>query len=173
MSALDHRPLIVTALFEPATQARFEALRRAHYPAARNQVPAHVTLFHQLPGSRLDEVQRRLKSLCGHYPPPPVTIAGLKSLGQGVAVRLVSPALVAARAELAEGFTGLLSAQDSAGFAPHLTLQNKVTPAAARATLAALEPAFRPSDSRFVALALWRYLDGPWQLIGETAFRGR
>ncbi len=54
---LDPRPLIVTALLEPGVQARFEALRRAHYPAALNQVPAHVTLFRQLPGRELDAVQ--------------------------------------------------------------------------------------------------------------------
>lgn len=88
-------------------------------------------------------------------------------------MRLGSPALLAVRAELAEGWHGLLGAQDAAGFDPHLTIQNKVPPATARATLAALETTLSPFDSRIVALALWRYLDGPWQSLGETAFRGR
>lgn len=171
--SIDHRPLIVTALLEPALQARFEALRRGHYPADRNRVPAHVTLFHQLPGSRLDEVRGRLKAVCNHHPPPLVRLAGLMSLGQGVALRMVSPDLSGLHAELAAGWHGLLTVQDRGGFAPHLTIQNKVSPGAARTTLAALSSAFAPCDSRFVALALWRYCDGPWQSLSETAFRGR
>ncbi|KPF72499.1 hypothetical protein IP88_09985 [alpha proteobacterium AAP81b] len=148
-------------------------MRRAHYPADRNQVPAHISLFHQLPGSQLDAVKRRLKAVCGALPPPRADITGLKSLGQGVAARIVSPELVAVRDELAEGWAGLLIAQDRHGFAPHLTIQNKVTAAEARATLARLETGFTPIATRIVALALWRYLDGPWQPLGEIAFRGR
>ncbi len=30
-----------------------------------------------------------------------------------------------------------------------------------------------PFTTRAVALALWRYCDGPWEALGSTAFRGR
>ena len=49
-TAADVAPLILTALLEPDAAARFEAMRRAYFPPARNKTPAHLTLFHALPG---------------------------------------------------------------------------------------------------------------------------
>ena len=168
----DHRPLILTALLEPAAQARCEALRRHYYPAHLNQVPAHISLFHQLPGSELDAVRRRLKAICGQVPPPEIAVTGARLTGYGVALRLRSPELSDVRAELAAGWDTLLIPQDRAGFQPHLTIQNKVTPAAARETLAAVELAVAPFETRAVALAMWRYCDGPWEALGTVTFRG-
>ena len=168
----DYRPLILTALLEPQAQARFEALRRAHYPATLNQVPAHVSLFHHLPGSELAAVKRRLQAVCGPLPPPAVEIVGLKSLGRGVAFRLRSGELDDVRAELAAGWSTLLIPQDRAGFEAHVTVQNKVTSAEARATHQALAAGFMPFATRVVAVAIWRYCDGPWQALGQVAFRG-
>jgi hypothetical protein len=170
---LDPRPLIVTALLEPGVQARFEALRQAHYPAARNQVPAHVTLFRQLPGREIDAVKRRIKIVCAEVAPPPVIVTEIERREGSVAFRLRAPTLADAQAELAAGFTGLLTPQDRAGFAGHVTVQNKVTPAEARATQVLLAATFLPFTTRAVALALWRYCDGPWEALGATAFRGR
>ena len=72
---LDPRPLILTAVLEPEAQAWFEAARRAHYPVTLNQVPAHVSLFHHLPGSELEAIKRRLKAVCGQVAPPGVVVA--------------------------------------------------------------------------------------------------
>jgi 2'-5' RNA ligase len=169
---VDFRPLILTALLDGPAQARFEALRRAHYPAALNRVPAHVSLFHHLPGTELAAVKRRLHAVCGPRPPPHVDVTGVKSLGRGVAIRLRSPELDDVRAELAEGWRTLLIPQDRNGFQAHVTVQNKVTGAEAKATLQALEAGFAPFATRAVAVAIWRYLDGPWQALGQVAFRG-
>ena len=43
-------PLVVTLLLEPSAQERFDRVRAAHFPAERNHLAAHVTLFHALPG---------------------------------------------------------------------------------------------------------------------------
>ncbi len=170
---LDPRPLILTALLEPGVMAKLEAMRRHWYPPERNQVPAHVSLFHQLPGREFDAVKRRLKAIAAECPPPRVTVAGVKSLGQGVALRLASPDLVALRGELADDWDTLLIPQDRAGFDPHVTIQNKASPAQARACFQALSASFVPYETRAVALAVWRYLDGPWQPLAEIGFRGR
>jgi 2'-5' RNA ligase len=169
----DPRPLILTALLEPHIQARFEQLRRDHYPPALNRVPAHVSLFHHLPGSELEAVKRRLKALCGEMAPPEVAVTGLKLLGRGVAYKLRTPDLSSLRAELAEGWSTLLIPQDRAGFDPHVTVQNKVTPAEAKATLQALSAGFQPFATRAISVAVWRYCDGPWEALGSVAFRGR
>ncbi len=169
----DPRPLILTALLAPPAQAKFEALRRAHYPPELNRVPAHVSLFHQLPGRELAAIKRRLQAVCGPLPPPAVEVTGVKSLGKGAAFRLQSADLANIHAELADGWATLLIPQDRAGFQGHVTVQNKVTAAEARATVAALQAGFAPFATSVVAIAIWRYLGGPWEPLGQVAFRGR
>ena len=81
-------PLIVTALFGPGDDGWLQQLRQNHYPAERNQVPAHLTLFHQLPPSLSDELSDRLAAATA-TPPPPATLTATgdllaKSIGGGL-----------------------------------------------------------------------------------------
>ena len=46
--------IIVTATFGDGDNGWLQQLRRAHYPPERNRVPAHLTLFRQLPPSIFD-----------------------------------------------------------------------------------------------------------------------
>ena len=94
-------------------------------------------------------------------------------LGGGVAFRVVSPELDRIRGELAKDFHGLLSAQDSGGWRPHITIQNKVPPKEARALKERLESDFRPRPLAISGLGLHRYLGGPWEKLAIYAFRGR
>ena len=48
--------LIVTAELGPADLAWLDRLRRTYYPAERNQLPAHLTMFHALPPSAEGEL---------------------------------------------------------------------------------------------------------------------
>ena len=169
----DPRPLILTALLAPPAQAKFEALRRAHYPPEQNRVPAHVSLFHQLPGREFAAIKRRLQAVCGPLPPPQVDVTGVKSLGRGAAFALRSPELDNIHAELADGWGTLLIPQDRGGFRGHVTVQNKATPAVARGTVQALQAGFQPFATTVVAIAIWRYLGGPWEPLGQVVFRGR
>jgi hypothetical protein len=163
--------LIVTAELGPADFGWLEALRRAHYPADRNQLPAHLTMFHALPPSIESEMRTRLTELA-RQAPPTASVEGLMDLGGGVAFRIVSPGLDAIREELAEVFLGSLGAQDSGGWRPHVTIQNKVAPREARALKESLERRF---VSRLLAIhgfGLHRYLGGPWERLGLYPFRG-
>lgn len=93
-------------------------------------------------------------------------------LGGGVAFRVVSPELDRIRAELASGLDGLLSAQDSGGWRPHVTIQNKVAPRIARALLAALQKDSRPRPLAIHGIGLHRYLGGAWERAALYPFRG-
>jgi hypothetical protein len=93
-------------------------------------------------------------------------------LGGGVAFRIVSTDLDRMRRELAEDFHGLLGAQDSGGWRPHVTIQNKVAPREARALFAELQSDFRPRSLAISGLGLHRYLGGPWEKLAIVAFRG-
>ncbi|MFL6722427.1 MAG: 2'-5' RNA ligase family protein [Sphingomonas sp.] len=163
--------LIITAEIAPSDLAWLDQLRRAHYPADRNRVPAHLTMFHALPPSAEGEVRSTLARF-GAEPPPRAAIEGLMDLGGGVAFRVVSPELDAIRGDLAADFHGLLGAQDSGGWRPHITIQNKVPAKEARALLAALEIGFRPRPLAVRGLGLHRYLGGPWERVATYAFRG-
>ena len=88
-------PIIVTATMGAADQRFFDALRAAHFPPFRNRVPAHITLFHQLPPSSLDELKELVRRMVADTPPPAAMIADVYSLGTGVAFRIESPALLA------------------------------------------------------------------------------
>ena len=162
--------LIVTAEIAPLDFSWIDGLRRAHYPPERNRVPAHLTMFHALPPSAETELRSRLGKIV-RQPGPEATIAGIMDLGGGVPFRIVSPGLDRIRDELAEDLHGLLSAQDSGGWRPHITIQNKVTPKIARALKESLERAFRPRPLAIGGLAVWRYLDGSWERVAAYPFR--
>ena len=93
--------------------------------------------------------------------------------GSGVAFRVVSTDLDLVRRELAADFHGLLSAQDSGGWRPHVTIQNKVPAKEARQLLARIERDFRPRPLGIAGLGLHRYLGGPWERLETWSFRGR
>lgn len=163
--------LIVTAEIGSPDLAWLNELRRAHYPPERNRLPAHLTMFHALPPSCLREATSAL-SRFAEEPPPRAAIEGLMDLGGGVAFRVVSPDLDRIRGELAAAFHGLLSAQDAHGWRPHITIQNKVASKVARALLEKLQASFRERSLAICGLGLHRYLDGPWELIASSSFRG-
>ena len=163
--------LIITAELGPADFAWLDRQRREYFPPERNQLPAHLTLFHALPPSALEEVKQRLASLACQSPPF-ASISAVMNLGGGVAYRVSSPGLEALREELATAFHGLLSAQDSAGWRPHVTIQNKVAPKIARTLFNQLEASFEPRPLALAGFALHEYLGGPWAPIGRWPFRG-
>jgi predicted GNAT family acetyltransferase/2'-5' RNA ligase len=165
-------PLILSAVLDAPVQRRLDALRRAHFPPERNHLDAHVTLFHHLPGAEVDAVARAVATVARQRPAPPVEVTGVRLLGRGVAVALASPELAAVRAGLAGDWSTWLTAQDRSKRDLHVTVQNKVTPNAARALHAELSVGFVPERTQAVALALWRYRGGPWEAVARYAFAG-
>jgi hypothetical protein len=163
--------LIVTAEMGAADFAWLEALRRAHYPRERNQLPAHMTMFHALPPSAEVEIRRRLADLA-NAPPPRARIEGLIDLGGGVAFRIFSTDLERIRDELAQQLHGLLGAQDAGGWRPHVTIQNKVAPKVSQALIEVVDRDFTPRPLSIHGLSLHRYLGRPWERIATYPFRG-
>lgn len=166
-------PLIVTAELPPDLHRWATDLRREHYPPERNHLEAHVTLFHALPPQVEAEARELLARLAGEFAPVAARLESAMSLGRGTALALSSPAMLDLRAHIAEHFRGILAAQDSHPPRLHVTIQNKVTPAAAKALQAEISGLIRPRDFAFPGLALFRYRGGPWETVRRFAFRGR
>ena len=61
--------------------------------------------------------------------------------------------------------------QDQAPWRPHITVQNKVAPKAAKALLTELDAAFVPRPLKIAGLASWHYRGGPWEPLSEHRFR--
>jgi 2'-5' RNA ligase len=164
-------PLILTLAFDDASFARFDELRRLHFPPERNLIPAHLTLFHHLPGGEHEgEVAGVVGDACRMYRPMTLRVTGLRFMGKGVAYTLESPELARLRGLLAEAWFGWLTGQDRQKFRPHVTVQNKVEPEVARALHERLSAEFAPFEAEGRGLLLWRYRGGPWEQVGEYPF---
>ena len=162
-------PLIVTAHLDDASFQTMNGLRRRHFPQKINVVPAHVSLFHQLPGDQVDAVLEALDDLCERTTsfdlerPTPVF------LGRGVAIRFEAKALSSLHAELARRWIAWLTPQDRQAFRGHVTIQNKVEPGKARALYETMRDIEVP-NCRVEGLDLWRYLGGPWEPVASLRF---
>ena len=171
------RPLILTAALPEHIQSWAEGLRRAHYPAHRNHLHAHVTMFHSFAPSLLEELKDFLPRLASEYTAPEASVSGVMDLGTGTAIALASEPLLELRAMIAEHFHGALTDQDLYEPRPHITVQNKVTKRQARALQDALKLEVEIKADygpfAFPALELHHYQGGPWELTKRNAFRGR
>lgn len=171
MTSAGPAPVIVTAVFGDADHAFLDGLRRKHFPPERNQLAAHLTMFHHLPPGVEGELKGRLAELV-RGSAPAAELSGLINLGRGVAFRIHSPELESIRRRMAEAFHGLLTPQDATGWRPHVTIQNKVEPAVAKALLQQLGSTFVPRSVKIAGLAAHFYRGGPWELIARYPFRG-
>jgi hypothetical protein len=119
------------------------------------------------------ELRQRLSAMAAEFPPPRADLVGLMNLGGGVAFRVASDDLDALRTELASCFRGHLTQQDSHGWRPHITVQNKVTSVEARLLHDQLARSFEPRRLRITGLAYDYYDGGPWLPGRRYPFRGR
>ncbi len=164
-------PFVLTLELDGQSFSRLDDLRRRFFPPERNQIPAHLTLFHQLPGGRGREVKALLRQVAERQAPIDLDVTEVKALERGVAVFVRSARLAALRDGLAAEWWPWLSGQDTAGFRPHITIQNKVDPAEARRTQQAVAVEFRLRSITGTGLHLWRYLGGPWEHVQLFRFR--
>jgi 2'-5' RNA ligase len=163
-------PLILTLTFDERSFAFFEAQRQLSFPPGRNLIPAHLTLFHKLPGDHFYAIEADIDALASRQRPFPVDVTGLRSLGRGVAYMLLSSELTSLRQKLAQRWEAWLGPQDRQKHQPHVTVQNKVEPQKAKALLSELTAAFEPFTALGVGLDLWWYRGGPWEKARRFPF---
>ena len=156
---------------DPQSQAQFDRLRSHYFPPSLNHLPAHVTLFHHLPGVHRVVIEARIAAACQAIAPCPFTVTGLRFLGRGTAYALDMPAVAALRQRLAAAWAEWLTPQDRQKWQPHVTVQNKVPAAEAKRVHAELLAGFSPFGGRAVGLQLWAYLGGPWEALSATPFQ--
>ena len=164
--------LLVTLGLDPDSFDRLDALRDRYFPPARNVVPAHVSLFHQLPHDEGDAVRKVLDESASGLPPLPLLFGDPFRLGGGMAVRVEAPGLLDLRRGLADAFAPWLTPQDRQPFRPHVTLMNKADRTDAARVFDELRASWAPRSGLGVSLLLWEYRGGPWRALGAYTFRG-
>lgn len=163
-------PLVVTLRCEGEGWHRCQDLRQKHFPPERNKVPAHIALFHLLPGEELAQVEADAFAVCSAFSSFPVQVTRPRSLGRGVALNLQSPELLELHGALSRTWEPWLTPQDQAKFSPHVTIQNKVNPAVARALLHSLTLSFEPFSFSATGVEVWHYRNGPWEPAAVVSF---
>ena len=155
-------PYLITLGFDAATYDRLEGLRQRYFPPGRNQVPAHLSLFHHLPGSEWDAVDAELDRVARSHPPVALRFGGVKPTGRGVMLVVQAPAVVPIHSALARAFDRHLTPQDRQPYRPHVMVMNKAERAEVDRALHEIQVGFAPWSGTGDRLILWRYLGGPW-----------
>jgi hypothetical protein len=161
-------PLILTLSLDAEAEAFFDRLRQQHFPPERNFLKAHLTLFHHLPpqeSSVVDAIET-----ASRQSPFPLAVTSVVMIGRGVAYKLESTTLQHLHRGLQQQWMSELLPQDKQGLWPHVTVQNKVTPQAARALHQQLQSTFTPFEVQATGLRVWRYLGGPWEPVNTYWF---
>ena len=155
--------LLLTLGLDTDSQNLFQSLRDKYYPPALNIVPAHVSLFHNLPGAELSPLEQ---DILAELPNASfeMRVSKLHFMGKGFFFYLESEALLALRRELSARWDQWLIPQDRQRYKPHIVVQNKTAAVRARADFAHMEAEFEPFTVRAESLLLWQYLNGPWRL---------
>ncbi|MGO4388390.1 2'-5' RNA ligase family protein [Microvirga sp. 2YAF29] len=166
----DAAPLILTLALDERSFAFFDEQRRRYFPPARNFIPAHLTLFHHLPGAHPGKIEDTVETTIAARNSFSLSVTGLRSLGRGVAYSLQSQELAELRRDLAAEWAQWLTPQDRQKHQPHVTIQNNVEPVAARALLTTLSEPFEPFSVVGTGLDLWWYRGGPWEKVREFRF---
>ncbi|MGY2133012.1 2'-5' RNA ligase family protein [Hymenobacter sp. HD11105] len=164
-------PLILTLALDAESFAFFNGLRQQYFPPERNFLAAHVTLFHHLPGARRADLVEQLAARCQEQAPLTLQVTGVRFMGRGSAYVLENEALQALHRELQTTWQPALTPQDQQKLRPHVTVQNKVDPQAARALYEQLKADFVPFEATGTGLQLWAYRGGPWEAIQTFDFR--
>ena len=162
--------LILSARFDERTQGYFQRMRDAYFPAELNIVPAHLTLFHKLPGEEHETITTKLREVC-ERPPMPATVADVRFFGRGGGFAVRCEELDELRAELRAAWLPWLNEQDRQGHRPHVTYQNKVTKERAKAAYEEVLSGFGAFGCEVVGLDLWWYRRH-WEPAGRFAFDG-
>jgi hypothetical protein len=163
-------PMILTAKIAKQDLIPFDLLRQRHFPPERNFLQAHLTMFHRLPGEHVDRIIEILRSVATGMSTISARVGSVRHLGAGVAFTVESPELNSVRETLRSHFVPWLGSQDMKTWQPHITIQNKASPAEATRLHRELAASFQPHDISIVGLDLWRYLDGPWASEATVSF---
>ncbi|KNG45901.1 nucleotide-diphospho-sugar transferase [Stemphylium lycopersici] len=156
-----------------------DELRNRYFPKRLNRTGAHLTLFHALPESQMEALERGLAQISGSIKPFDVSSGKPFRMRKGVGINVDEgyKKMKDVHSDLQSQWAAFLSEQDAGGFRPHWTVMNKVDDEhkvdGAFSTIRQ-ELSEGNQEGQAVGLDLWRYERGNWIfakhfLFGEAA----
>ena len=161
--------LIVTLSIDQQSQAFFDRLRTAHFPAHTNYLKAHITLFHRLPAGE-DQVTAIIRSY-NRYERFSLTAERIQNTGNGNAYMLESATLKYMHRAMQAELASWLIPRDMLPLKPYITVQNKVTAYKASSLNRQLGESFQRFDLVATGLSIWLYRNGPWEHLEDISFK--
>lgn len=160
--------MIVTLEMEEQVQAFFNAQRAAYFPAHRNYLDAHLTLFYHLPLH--EPAITPILLAAAQRPSMTLRVDAPVNIGTGVAYSLVSEELQVWQEQLQQQLDPWLKRQDRKKLWPHITIQNRVTAFKAQLLFEKLKADFNPFDIKIKGFRTWMYFYGPWKPLAYYPF---
>ncbi|KAK5116853.1 hypothetical protein LTR85_009113 [Meristemomyces frigidus] len=162
---------VLTLLTDKPHHDRMTALRTSYFPKHLNKLEAHLTLFHALPGSKLERsIIPVLQSVANATAPFRVRTTKAFRLKKGIAIAVAkNQGVVQAQGvhhALQEPWAqeGFLSEQDAGGCRIHYTIMNKVDEESSVVkALEEVQNTFHSDVGWADGLGLWRYDRGFWR----------
>lgn len=167
---------VLTLLTDRAHHDRMTALRKRYSPPRINKLAAHLTLFHALPGSKLESsIVPSIEKLAARTSPFRVVADSPFRMKRGFAISISEGGKQGSNVHRslqgpwkAEGF---LSEQDAGGARLHYTLMNKVDDELeVSGAYHELVENWQGDEGTVEGLALWRYERGYWKWVRKFDF---
>ena len=162
---------ILSLKLDDVSFERLQAWRTRHFPPALNHLPAHLTVRHTVSHKQICRLREQRPGFAS-LAQPRLTFAAPRYLGRGIAIDVESPGLRSLRSRMIEVMAGDLTQQDHQPFRAHVTVQNKVDTAEAKALFESLRSDFEAWNGWGESVLIWEYLGGPWRLESEHRFSG-
>ncbi|KAM0716329.1 hypothetical protein Q7P37_007774 [Cladosporium fusiforme] len=162
---------VLTLLTDTTHQNRMTALRKRYFPPKLNKLGAHLTLFHALPESKLQEtIIPTLQSVAANTQPFKVHAAKPFRMKKGIAISVPKGQGGQRAQEVHQALLGSwkdggwLSEQDRGGMRVHYTIMNKVDEEEiVQKAMSEVEAEWKGDWGDVVGLGLWRYERGFWK----------
>lgn len=183
----DETVYVVTLLTDKPHHDTMTELRNQYFPKAINKLAAHLTLFHALPGSKLeDSIIPVLEQVASRTTAFRINATKAFRLKRGIAISVEELGLgtgsssniqqrgkqVHHQLQSLWKEESFLSDQDAGGCRLHYTIMNKVDDEALIAkALKEIRETWKGHVGMVEGLGLWRYDRGSWRWQRKFAFR--
>lgn len=160
---------VLTFLTDTKHHDILTGMRKKYFPPKLNKLDAHLTLFHALPGSKLeDEILPVLQDVAGSTRQFQILAATPFRLRKGIAIGVPKSHggedARTVHSKLKCQWQSFLSDQDAGGFAAHYTIMNKVDDGKeVDKAFQDVEEQWKPCGGTAMGLSLWRYERGYWK----------
>lgn len=170
---------VLTLLTDAKHHQTLTNTRKRYFPPRLNKLDAHITLFHALPGSKLEEnIKPVLREVAQKESPFPILAAKPFRLNKGIAIGVPKSQggddARRVHAQLKQAWTGFLSQQDAGGFAAHYTIMNKVDDQKeVQHAFEEVEGQWSGCKGTVQGLSLFRYDRGHWVHAEDFKFASK